>query len=243
MMSKMKRTRSDALPTAYQQTRGQIEFQISLEERQGLRHEIHDTLGQQITAIGLKAAKLHVQLAAESSPHEGQAGILLDMVDEAQRQVRSLLDGMLPVEFDASNVITALADLADKTHLRHEIDCRFDCDGLLAIQDNTVAMHLYRIAQEAVHNAVKHSSARHIVIRLYDRTNIKLEVRDDGAGIADKVGGHGKPSGATRHGAAGLKIMRYRAHLIGGKITIRPAEPNGTIVRFGFTIPRQRATT
>ncbi len=205
--------------------------EISEEERQRLGREMHDTLGQQITAIGLKATKLHEQLAAESSPHDSQAEGLLDMIDEAQRQVRSLLKGMLPVEFDAGGLMSALADLADRTHSLHEIDCRFECDGSVPIRDNTAAMHLYRIAQEAVHNAVKHSGARHIVVRLHDGTDITLEIRDDGIGFANKVSGrHSQPTDATQPGGAGLRIMRYRAHLIGGQLTIRSAKPNGTIV-------------
>jgi two-component system CheB/CheR fusion protein len=205
--------------------------EVSEGERQRLGRELHDTLGQQITAIALQATRLHSLLAADSSRRDGQAEGLLDMIDEAQRQVRSLLSGMLPVEFDARGLTSALSDLADRTQARHEIDCRFECHGLGPIHDTTAAMHLYRIAQEAVHNAVKHSRASHLVVRLHDGSGLTLEICDDGIGFAQMIDvTQTRPTGATPPGGAGLGIMRYRAQLIGGRLSIRSANPQGTII-------------
>ena len=120
----------------------------------------------------------------------------------------------------------ALEDLAARTSELNGIGCTFECHRPVAIADDQTAMHLYRMSQEAVTNAVKHGRPRHIVIRLGvegDRTT--LRVIDDGTGFT------ALPENARENSSGtGLRIMRYRADLIGAQLEISSARPQGTIV-------------
>src|SRR5262245_48876335 len=116
----------------------------------------------------------------------------------------------------------ALAELAARTSDLHGVNCTFECDEPVCILDNQAAMHLYRLSQEAVNNAVKHGRGRNILISLSDDSDLlSLTIEDDGRGFQ-----------ATRESSSGsgLRIMRYRAELIGATLTIGRAEPHGTIV-------------
>jgi signal transduction histidine kinase len=97
----------------------------------------------------------------------------------------------------------------------------FDCSEPVSFADNLIATQLYLIAQEAVHNAVKHAKARTVRIKLRRRLGLSLSVHDDGAGM---------PSKLDEARGLGLRIMRNRAAIISAKLTIEPAEPSGTIV-------------
>ncbi len=118
--------------------------------------------------------------------------------------------------------MAALAELASQTSELHGGTCTFECKEPVLVDDNQTATHLYRIAKEAVTNALKHSRANNIVISLEDdEKTITLRVRDDGVGLP-------REPLATR--GMGLKIMRYRAGLINAGLTVGPAEPGGTLV-------------
>jgi signal transduction histidine kinase len=136
--------------------------------------------------------------------------------------VRAVSKGLVPVEVDAEGLMVALADLAATTNELHGLSCSFECNRPVAIADNHTAMHLYRMSQEAVTNAIKHGHPRNIVIRLGVEGDLAtLRVIDDGTGIA--------PSPENAAGT-GLRIMRYRADLIGAQLDISLARPHGTIV-------------
>jgi signal transduction histidine kinase len=127
------------------------------------------------------------------------------------------------VEVDPDGLSDALADLAERVTATSDIDCRFEGASSLKVQDEVVALHLYRIAQEAVHNAIRHGRPRAIAIRLQrHEAGLVLSVSDDGAGI-----------GRVDDNAAGLglRIMRYRAGIIGGEFTVEAGPDGGTLVR------------
>jgi signal transduction histidine kinase len=137
-------------------------------------------------------------------------------------QIRNLSKGLLPVDVDAEGLTTALAGLAETTTHVSGIDCRFDCDRPVRVDDNETATHLYRIAQEAVTNALKHAAPRQMKISLAgDDAQIILSVRDDGTGIS---------STAWQAAGMGLKTMRYRASLIGATLSVAPDKEGGTLV-------------
>jgi signal transduction histidine kinase len=130
---------------------------------------------------------------------------------------------------DASGLMSALEALAKNTNEIQAAKCRFLCPKPVLLANNNMAIQLYRIAQEAITNALKHGQARHIDISLevHDQT-LTLKIQDDGIGIVTppaKIDGRG------------MKIMRYRAHLINGTFTIDPAYPAGTIVCCSAPMP------
>lgn len=141
----------------------------------------------------------------------------------------------MPVQIDVEGLQAALAELANTTTVDGKIVCHFVHNGSLAIENNTVATHLYRIAQEAINNVVRHSAAQEIRISLVtDQRQIQLEVQDDGVGMVDSSM---KSNGKSKQGM-GVQTMEYRATVIGGVLSILSGNNNGTIVR--CTIPRQR---
>jgi signal transduction histidine kinase len=127
----------------------------------------------------------------------------------------------MPIEIDSHGLCAALEELTERTGKTYDIECTFDCPTGVPETDSFAATHLYRIAREAVHNAVKHAKATRIWMRLTDDVYTMLTVRDDGVGM-DVAG--------TSNGE-GLRIMGHRANLIGATLSLENAEKGGTIVR------------
>jgi signal transduction histidine kinase len=118
--------------------------------------------------------------------------------------------------------MAALTDLAERVRQQRKVTCTFDCPEPVAVADNLVATHLYLIAQEAMHNAVKHAQARNVRITLTRADDrLLLSVQDDGIGMPPRLSNH--------HGL-GLRIMRNRASILGATLKIEPADPTGTKV-------------
>ena len=118
--------------------------------------------------------------------------------------------------------MAALSDLANRTRQEGKATCVFDCPRPVLVEDNLIATHLYLIAQEAVHNAVRHAAARQIEIHLARvNGNIALTVNDDGIGL---------PPNVSEAKGMGLRIMQYRARMIGGTLDCRNGPDGGTIV-------------
>ena len=139
-------------------------------------------------------------------------------------QVRKLVRGIWPVEVDADGLRTALKELVNHIGTQHQTRCEFRCDRPAPIQDNMVAIHLFRIAQEAVNNAIKHGPAKRVVVTLEsDEGETSLRIRDDGPGFDIHRRGH-KSKGM------GLRIMRNRASLIGARFDIGLVNGHGTEV-------------
>jgi PAS domain S-box-containing protein len=192
-------------------------------EQWRIGQELHDSTGQELTALGLLAEGL-VEALAQSSPAEA---VLATKVAEGLKrvlgQVRALSRGLVPVEVDAAGLMAALAELASRTSELRGVTCTFECREPVLVEDNQTATHLYRIASEAVTNVLKHGRAKTITISLEgDERSLTLRVRDDGVGFPRE------PSAEVK--GMGLKIMRYRAGLINARLAIGPAEPAGTVV-------------
>ena len=144
------------------------------------------------------------------------------MLDEAITQARHTAHGLYPARLEEEGLASALGELAAQVSARHGLECRLEYPGPVLLSSNTATIQLYRIAQEAVSNAVKHAHAREIVIHL-TRSNgrVNLSVVDDGVGFA----------GPMRHNRGmGLNIMEYRTRTIGGTLTVRPGKSAGTEV-------------
>jgi signal transduction histidine kinase len=143
-------------------------------------------------------------------------------VDRTRVKIRGLSHRLLPVELREGLLAVAVEELAAAVNTGSRIACTFDCTHPSAVFDSLAATHLYRIAQEAVSNAMRHSCARNIRITLnQDRAETVLRIEDDGTG---------PPNKALQAGGMGLRTMQYRAGLIGGKVKVGPGSSGGTLV-------------
>jgi PAS domain S-box-containing protein len=192
----------------------------SLEQRR-IGQDLHDSVAQELTALTLLARDLAETL--RTNPANG--ALLLQRMEQglqrSQQDLRAVLRGLLPVAVDSEGLMAALADLADRTQREGKVTCTFDCPEPVSLADNLTATHLYLIAQEAVHNALKHGRPRNIRISLRSDHVLALRVQCDGTGM---------PAGPGARGGLGLRIMRNRAAIIGATLTVEPAEPTGTVV-------------
>jgi PAS domain S-box-containing protein len=203
---------------------------ISGREQRRIGQDLHDGLGQHLTGIAFMSKVQEQRLAERSRPEAADAAKIVRLVNEAIHKTRELARGLLPVQSDAQGLMSALQHFSSEVEDLFQIACRFECEEPVLVPDEAVANHLYRIAQEAVHNAIKHGKARNIAIVLQGANDGGvLTVRDDGAGIADPAG---SPNGM------GLQIMRYRVNMIGGALEIARCGSHGTLVTCVF--PKKR---
>lgn len=192
-------------------------------ERQQLAQDVHDNLGQQMAGATFVAESLARALAREGSPRAEVARKLVEELEKAKLELRALSKGLLPVEIEPGGLRHALHDLVETVHAGFpRIEIRFECDPDVGIADGGAATQLYRIVQEALYNATRHASPNTITVRLSGSPDLDLEVRDDGVGIPDPL-----PPGT----GSGLRIMRHRAGLIGGSLTIESLPEGGTVLR------------
>jgi PAS domain S-box-containing protein len=195
---------------------------ISDREQRRLGHDLHDDLCQQLAGTEFLSHTLAGDLAARAAPEAAQAREIVQMIHQALDKTRDLARGLSPACLEANGLAEALEELAVRTEKVFRVTCRFVSSRRVAIADQASAVHLYRIAQEAVGNAIKHGKARRIEISLSLRSGgLLLQVHDDGIGI---------PANARSRPGMGLRIMQYRAEVIGGSLTVRRAPPGGTDV-------------
>jgi PAS domain S-box-containing protein len=195
---------------------------ISEREQRRLGHDLHDDLCQQLAGIEFLSQRLASGLAARSAAAAPQAKEIARMVRRAMTQTRELALGLSPVRLEAEGLADALRELAVSTRKVFGCDCRFHCDPPVLVPDHTVAIHLYRITQEAVSNALRHGRARRIEIGLTAKGHaLTLAVKDNGRGV---------PRNLAKGKGMGLRIMRYRAEVIGGALKVEPHPDGGTQV-------------
>ncbi len=201
---------------------------ISSREQRRIGQDLHDGLGQHLTGIAFMA-KVHEAKLADKHPDDARdAAKIVRLVNEAIHKTRELARGLLPVIPDSQGLMSALQVWASEVESIFGISCRFECDTEVLIYDDTMATHLYHIAQEAVNNAIKHGAPRNILIRLSASNKVgTLLIQDDGSGIAENRGS--SPG-------MGLNIMNYRANMIGGALEITPGPAQGTVVTCNFPI-------
>lgn len=197
-------------------------LEIASREQRRIGQDLHDHTGQELTGLAMMAQRLCNDLSAAGLPQAAIAERLVDGLEQVLSHARALSKGLFPVELEAEGLMVALVELASRTSELHAVDCTFHCREPVQIRDNEAATHLYRMTQEAVTNAVKHGQARHIVIglELHDG-QVKLTVSDDGNGFPEMI---------SDSSGIGLRIMRYRADLIGAILAIEPVQPHRTLL-------------
>lgn len=205
--------------------RVELQRQILLaaaEESRRIGQELHDNLQQQLTGLGLLAQTLADGLTQEGIPQSSLARRLAEGIDTATHQTHQLARGLIPVDIEANGLEAALADLARNITELYGIACIFRSSGEVSLKDNATATHLYRITQEAINNAVKHAEATEIRITLEARgRKVELEISDNGKGL---------PEDQEQSTGFGLKIMRYRASMIGAHLHVTGDRSRGTSV-------------
>jgi signal transduction histidine kinase len=199
------------------------------QEQERTGRDLHDGLGQQLTGIAFLAKGLEEKLSRNSIPEGADAGKIAVLVTQAVSHTRSLARGLSPLPVGGNSLMSALEELAASASSLFGVACRLRCDPPVLLQDNTVATHLYRIAQEAVDNAVKHGRPSQVLISLAQAGGtITLSVADDGRGL------QGEPQNVE---GMGLRIMRYRAEVIGAMLAIQPRPQGGVVVTCSISNP------
>ncbi len=194
--------------------------------------ELHDSVGQQLTGIAFMTKALEQKLAAKSPDEAADLTQISKLVKEAMEQARDLAKGLHPVDLDAGGLASSLEELAEATQKLFGIRCTFKCDRPVELKDTEVAVHLYRMTQEAITNAIKHGKAKNIQMALaYGKNESTLMVKNDGLDFP-------KASRAKGRGM-GLQIMGHRAEIIGGSLDIHKAAGGGTIVTCRFPNPNR----
>ena len=223
------RTRALQQEMAQRQRLEEEILQVSEREQRRIGHDLHDSLCQHLTGTALAGQVLHEQLAAKALPEAADAGKVVELVEEGISMARNLSRGLHPVEMDAEGLMAAFQELAQSITRATKVRCIFECDRPVLIHDDAAATHLYRIAQEAVQNALRHGKPQRIGINLSERAGqVNLTVEDDGVGL---------PEAGPGNTGLGTRIMAYRASMIGGVCSIEPAPTGGTLVTCSFPQP------
>lgn len=191
-------------------------------EMRKIGQDLHDGLYQILAAIAILAEVHRERLAQSSADDAGVASLLSEYARQAIELARRIARGLSMVDVEANGLMHAVQEMVDHTATLMKVACVFHCDEPVLIHDRTKATHLYRIAQEAINNAIKHGKARRIDVVLSNRKGIvELKVTDDGVGF---------PPEPKICGGMGLRNLNYRAGAIGARLEIRSARPQGTEV-------------
>jgi PAS domain S-box-containing protein len=197
-------------------------LEISSREQRRIGQDLHDGLGQLLTGIAFMSKAHEQNLAHKSLPETADAAKIVRLVNDAIRTARELSRGLMPISPEPGGLMTSLEQLARDVEDMFGIACRFECGTPVLIDNADAASQLYHIAQEAIHNGVKHGKARRIEILLSARNGQgSLVVHDSGRGMQREPG--------DRSGM-GLEIMAHRAKMIGGSLEITSDDRGTTVV-------------
>ena len=212
--------------TESKRTKEQI-VDISSREQRRIAHDLHDGLGQELAAINYRVKALKSRLGRSQTPEAEEAGRIGALTETALARTRDLVKFIQPVAMDARGLMQSLKDLADSSSRLYQVNCTFRCPKPVPINNPDVALNVFRIAQEAVHNAAKHGKSKKITIALSRRGKLsKLVISNDGVDF--------NPPRSARKRGLGLHIMSYRANALQGELTITRQRPKGTLVTCVF---------
>lgn len=199
-------------------------IEISEETQQQIGRELHDDLGQQLTGIAYMAEVLHQQLQGQNHPAAENAAKITGLLGNAISKTNELAHGLHPVEMKESGLRAMLMRLANNTESIYGKKCEFIYQGEPKIESPLTNTNLFRITQEAIHNAVKHSEATKITLRMISAPDsLTIEVADNGRGIGDAAVLQNK-------GGLGMHTLHYRASLLNATLDIAGQAEGGTRV-------------
>ncbi len=197
-------------------------LEITEKERRRIGLDLHDDLGQQLSALALMTKGLELKLAKRRAREASDAARIHNLVQQAMNHTRELAHDLATLDLKGDDLPAALDGLAQQATGLFKISCQFERNGSVPPLDSSMASQLYKIAQEAVTNAIKHGKARKVAIKLScNGGELGLTVLNTGLPFPDL---DGKSTGM------GLRIMNYRASLIGGSLTVQAAGPRGGAV-------------
>jgi PAS domain S-box-containing protein len=199
---------------------------ISNREQRRIGHDLHDGVCQQLVGIAYLTETLADRLQERGATESTDAERISYLINNALTQTRSVARGLFPVRLEDNGLPAALEELAANAGTLFQVPCSFACQQPPETMDNAIALHLYYIAQEAVANAAKHGQAKHVYISLQPfKDHYALTVEDDGVGFA---------LATSRHAGMGLRIMDYRARVIGATLEVKSQPGQGTVVQCLF---------
>jgi two-component system, NarL family, sensor histidine kinase UhpB len=200
-------------------------IEIANREQQRIGSDLHDGLGQDLTGIALMLRGIGAQLRKEGSAACADIEDVISLVNAAIESTRTLARGLSPVSAERDGLTAALQALAARATERYGIPVTFAARVSQPLPfDETAATHVYRIAQEALTNAMRHSRATAVTIELAaSGGELKLEIADNGDGFP--------PASIDGSNGLGLRIMRYRAQMLGGNLAFDRAPSGGAAVR------------
>ena len=200
---------------------------ITEQERQRLGRELHDTVGQEVSATSMLVTTLAKQLGEDSASSRLIAQIE-SHVNQVKLRMRELSRGLFPVALDSAGMQLALERLATEISDVYRIPCRLECEQDLVLADNFRATQLFLIVREATYNAAQHAAPSEIVILVEQNDTLAISVRDDGIGLSPQV---------SPISGMGLQIMHQRARLLGAVLDIESPLEGGTVVTCRMSTP------
>lgn len=204
-------------------------LEISQEERKHFGSELHDGLCQVLSGLLMFIKTLTQKMEAQKSPELTELKNISEILENAAGQARDMARGLYPGAIEGSSLISSLENLASQ---EKGAACFFYCSEPIIIDDDAIATHFYRIAQEAIGNAIKHGKAKKIEMFFTCMGgNITLVVKDDGIGIDPDL---------KNSKGIGLKTMAYRAHMMNASFHIRPDARQGNIVECSLKRPEEK---
>ena len=203
---------------------------ISDRERQRIGQDLHDLLASHLSGTAMMAQGVIQKLENGQPVRAGEVREISGLIKDASEQVRKLSHTLMPLDIHGDDLLEGLENLTRRRADMSGVTCTFEVHGPIPDFDTEVTTHLYRIAGEAVTNAIKHGNADRIDIRLrVESPHLFIEVRDDGVGISPE---------ALNDSTLGLNMMRYHAALIGGHFVIEAPDEGGTVVRCSLPLPQ-----
>jgi signal transduction histidine kinase len=211
-------------------------LEITDTEQRRIGHDLHDGLGQHLTGIAFMSKLMEQRLTAKEVPEAEQARKIAGLVNKAIGWTRDLARGLAPVDLDQEEgLASALRQLTEGAAEIYGAHTEFESVGDVHFRNPSTAIHLYRIAQEALNNAIKHGRPRNVKVRLTGTggREIAVRVEDDGAGFDPAT---------LDGGGMGLRIMKYRAKMIAGTLDLRTRPGGGTVVSCSCVLPASPST-
>lgn len=206
-------------------------LETSVREQRRIGQDLHDGLGQHLTGVAFLSKVHERKLVDKSVPEAADAAKIVGLVNEAIYKTRRLARGLLPVLSDSFGLMSTLQQWAGEVEELFQIECRFECEEPVLDLDETCTTHLYHVAQEAVHNAIEHGKATRISIGLSaGEEEGVLTILDNGCGM---------PEIRPNQSGIGLRIMKYRAGMIGGTLRVERGADHGTVITCTFSISKR----
>ena len=204
-------------------------IEISERERRTIGNDLHDGLGQHLTAMAFAAEVLSQQLASGDAEAANTATEIVRLAEEGILQSRQLARGLLLTAIEPANLNRELEELAATVQRQTGVRCHYEAKQPPLVGDSSTASHIFRIAQEAVRNSIKHAQPTALNMSLArDREALVLSVSDNGPGL---------PATTPKEAGVGLRVMAHRAKLIGGDFTLESAPGKGTHIRCRVPLP------